>query len=1603
MWIISILSLYARYPMKYHSTLLNIFMTLSLLLGISVLVAVFMGSGVLPQLGDSLAETIIGMMEGDGTISVEVGSVDSPLFESVVLRDISVGNAGDNQPFAEIESLSLDLPAYRLLFWQRLSGNLALTVNAPHINLEDAAWRKMSARLFPTQSMDSSLPVSNNISYGVTVTEGSLDLLIDTFKASADHLNGSVLINSDLSLQQGEASLGPLSVSLPIGSFHLESSSLSLGQTNTGEAGLRFNGTKASLSLTGSYLELESDFLEATMSAVSLENLWEGEGRASIALSNTLFSTIVSSMPVSVNMAFLGGSLELTAFNPSRFALDMDSLGMDMLFNQNIPIHLDIPGMAFSGFSDINQTLSSHMVPDSAITVSIQDRTALMLSALALDVDFSDDYSSLRVAWDSLDIENQPFFSQVAGMDISFLESASVDALHLFLSYNQKTGLLNGEVSLDMESDMVLGPVKQLEGSVIGDFSLSRDLDSALATIHLTNLKSPQIPGNTTSDIRYTRENSLSQTLSATLMHDEGLYASASYAFPDDSIKASLRLDDFQPIVFSQLIHDISPSLENYIVENTTVEGNASATFGRDLQSGKGSAEIGVANMNLEDQQYNFATTVSGSMDTGNILVDSATLTTEGLRLSYRGILSRKSLFPEGNLLLQKAQTGESLVSVDFFIKGPRSYGYSFISPYFPDNTLEGMVSMDTEGRLFADAVLSHPQYSYPFDVQADLLKGVFSFNSKGFAMGIEIGQIPGHVGGSLSLDGFTLPPFPDGLLHGTMRTTGNLSFDYAISSGYFTISSDLLAIDGLSWTNGVDWNLNSGLSITSTALDLQNLTYRDTLGELKGFLHLENTDILSLLSRDVQNFEAIAVLDGNAEKKEHIELSVFSETSDPGTVKGFADIKSLAVSRFSTSFGNLFLNLSLLGSTDSDGHIDLHSQASLESEGISTIQPFAAIAVDVDDSKISIHDGFLIYGTNSLTQVEGLLSYSGEAYLKAHLEADMFSNWKDNLSTSDVKISTQLAPAENFLDYLSGFAVLGEKPFSGKLSLSDTWLLDDIHLADSVYQIDIGSDIFSISQGFKNNLSGYYRFSDGSMDFTATSDFLFAFHAVGTVTGKQISLLLEDIVFPISYLNPTFNIPVIDFNQGSMHGELRVEGPLADPKYFGIAYVDNLEATTFWTQRDTLFVKNPVAIISENRISVAKTPLKAVDAGGKTVSGYISFEATLERWNLPFYRVDVSIPDDPLYIWVPIPNIDMNIESMVSGDFSIAGTSQSEMLTGQVIASDGLISFTLVDLPAWYNVESHTSLDIGLTTGKNFTFVYPTKESPIVKAVIDDNQHIRMTLDADTLDMGFEGQLAFRSGEIYYVQKNFYITEGSLLFKAATGAGASEVNPIINMRARLRDFDEDGDKIDIYLVLQDSTLDNLSPRFESIPWRSTNDILNILGQSLLPSNSYSEGGISSVVAIASVATDVISRLGIIDAATGSLGISQILRDSLGLDIFSIRSSLIQNILFDAIPGASVDNSASPLSRYLDNTTIYLGKYLFNDLYLQGLFHFKSNKTGSANHSSFLANDLSVDMELSLEWENPLATFSIFTQPDELSIFNLLDTIGFSVTKRIAF
>ena len=111
----------------------------------------------------------------------------------------------------------------------------------------------------------------------------------------------------------------------------------------------------------------------------------------------------------------------------------------------------------------------------------------------------------------------------------------------------------------------------------------------------------------------------------------------------------------------------------------------------------------------------------------------------------------------------------------------------------------------------------------------------------------------------------------------------------------------------------------------------------------------------------------------------------------------------------------------------------------------------------------------------------------------------------------------------------------------------------------------------------------------------------------------------------------------------------------------------------------------------------------------------------------------------------------------------------------------------------------------------------------------------------------------------------------------------------------------------------------------------------------------------------------------------------------------------MQNIFLDTVSlaSSSLDSNLSPMARYLNGTSIYMGKYLMPQLYLEAMIHLEANSDLKESRNTFIADDLDLDIEISLEWETPMCTFRFFTQPSNFTFYDLIDSVGFGFTRRI--
>ena len=160
------------------------------------------------------------------------------------------------------------------------------------------------------------------------------------------------------------------------------------------------------------------------------------------------------------------------------------------------------------------------------------------------------------------------------------------------------------------------------------------------------------------------------------------------------------------------------------------------------------------------------------------------------------------------------------------------------------------------------------------------------------------------------------------------------------------------------------------------------------------------------------------------------------------------------------------------------------------------------------------------------------------------------------------------------------------------------------------------------------------------------------------------------------------------------------------------------------------------------------------------------------------------------------------------------------------------------------------------------------------------------------------------KTGQVYYFRNDFIIKEGSVDLSERNLFGTESTLPVVlNLRAEITDYDSDGNKVIISMMLQNATLDNITPRFSSTPAKSENEILSMLGQSVLASGALDRTlSLSSLARFAATARETLTRVGVLES-NKNYSITGIVRSSLGLDIFSARSNILANVIVDALPG----------------------------------------------------------------------------------------------------
>jgi hypothetical protein len=215
-------------------------------------------------------------------------------------------------------------------------------------------------------------------------------------------------------------------------------------------------------------------------------------------------------------------------------------------------------------------------------------------------------------------------------------------------------------------------------------------------------------------------------------------------------------------------------------------------------------------------------------------------------------------------------------------------------------------------------------------------------------------------------------------------------------------------------------------------------------------------------------------------------------------------------------------------------------------------------------------------------------------------------------------------------------------------------------------------------------------------------------------------------------------------------------------------------------------------------------------------------------------------------------------------------------------------------------------------------------------------------------------------------MDRTFYIRQGNMVFRE----NETQFNPRLSVRAEIRDRSDSG-PVTISMIIDNQPLLSFEPRFEASPSLTQLEIYTILGQNL-----YNiQGGDSTDLAqrfILTSTTDLMAQF-----VAGSDVLAQIiylrqfertLRNFLNLDMLSFRTRFFQNAVISGATGIWQQsfNRESRLGNYFDNTTVFIGKYVGQDMFVQGTLTIKYDD----NRLSF--GGLRLEPDIGIELQSPL-------------------------------
>ncbi|MFO7731529.1 MAG: hypothetical protein R6V86_12290 [Spirochaetia bacterium] len=555
-------------------------------------------------------------------------------------------------------------------------------------------------------------------------------------------------------------------------------------------------------------------------------------------------------------------------------------------------------------------------------------------------------------------------------------------------------------------------------------------------------------------------------------------------------------------------------------------------------------------------------------------------------------------------------------------------------------------------------------------------------------------------------------------------------------------------------------------------------------------------------------------------------------------------------------------------------------------------------------------------------------------------------------------------------------FQKIDSAAISAQLAIEQIELLGEQR--DSWYFQALRKDgTLRFSGGPEDAVEGVFE-ETGAYQLSLSEPLPIRFEGSGNMSEEDFLTEINDIYIEAGLIE-MFGVEAIAFNSGILTGDLLIDGAINDPEFNGALELQGLSG-------NVKFVAEPIDPFS-TRIDFegkdATVQPVRVSAGGRQAQLVGGFE--FDRWAPANIRVEVeTLHPEGIHVIYKEAASGLNVDAYALGTFVFQQGIDNNLIQGDLTARNSVI--TLEDKQT-VDIRPTTPLvvDLSIKTGRRVEFLWPRRNLPILQAYADPDQTINIYFESLTNTFRLTGEVNMQGGELYYFQRSFYIKEGMIAFNE----DENNFDPLLNVEAEIKEVDNSGRPVTISLIVDNEPLSTFTPRFVSQPALSTVEIANILGANLYTQFSGTQTDLTSALLLTG---DIFSQFSVVRT------FEQQVKDVFNLDLFSLRTQMVQNIILERVLNQNITQDPEEdvtLGRYLDNTTLFLGKYLGNDLFFEALLQIQQEPISVGD---FQRDELDFTMEVGLEWNTPLFLLNLSISPDFVEPLNSIEntSVGLS-------